>query len=64
MYYIVQSAFCAKIVKYPMGIIWVSYGYPMVKALTTLVIGVENPTKKMTYRLCMSFFDVYFVFIP
>ena len=28
--YIVYAMFCAKKRKYPMGILWVWYGYPMV----------------------------------
>ena len=30
MYYIVKEAFCAILGFYPMGILWVCYGYVMV----------------------------------
>ncbi len=30
MYYIVKVPFCANLAFYPMGILWVWYGYPMV----------------------------------
>ena len=39
MYYIVNAAFCTFLGVYPMGILWVCYGYLMVKSRKQVVNG-------------------------
>ena len=50
MYYIVQSRFLSFSRKYPMGILWVRYGYPMVRGGNSQVNGRKEGGKKRGNR--------------